>query len=1555
MILFHFCNVFKNSVNKISYIKNIYQKINNLTHRKDLKNIGGIEPLAKGMYLLRLPHPQSRVVIEEKNIQIDEETIKVYFVRDYIDKKKFDGEYGRLLYSKFKNREWIESNPTPEDDIENFKTQYIDSKSTKKSKERLPESMSGWINDFTLHLNNEIFESVEWVQYALNNNGNGMSDKQVLVFRLVIEEMVNSKEPQGYLLNSTNDYKIYSLEKNNVGVLYSRINIGDKEYIILHDGADLTKQNEHWTNSQEYLVKNQSNFSNDLSSITRNSFRSYPKWTITDDDLWFAIEKSAEVSNLSLTSEQKHFFEKFKFPYYINGQAGSGKSTMLYYLFSNVYYYKCMGFIKDDVIFITENEVLLENTKEYVHDLLTHNPEFSGLTQANIIDSKNNFNDFKNFLLNLLDEDDKVLFPEQKYLYFSRFKSLYESSNIPKSTLSKYSAEESWFAIITYIYGYDLKEKITHQSYTDKIPNASQSLSLEKFKGIEETVLPFYEKLLKEGYWDKLKIIRYIDENINLSVKEKYAVIVCDETQDFCRVELQFILKMSKYLEYKLLNSAQVPVVFAGDPNQTVNPTGFKQSEMTSLMYNEIKSISGVDYDPSNNLYNPVLNYRSTHAVVSLANYIQYYRMSKLHIEQKEPQEAKRPKTDNDRENNLFFDYESIEDNHELKKDLIEKLKYKIFIVPVDSDDKETYQKSSPLLIKMDDAELKTSVEAKGAEYKQVVLYGFGEHYLNTFDNLDTNTENDIFRRNYFFNKLYVAITRAQTELIIIDSKSSMELFWKKLVDKTNVSSKVWKESSNLKEDTILYNCDSVNNMLDSTPENAKDNAQKDMEQGRLQKNPSRLKVAADQFFKLDEETLGYECLAISESLKYNYMRAAKFYVKIENFDQASQSYFEGRFFQEVELIGNTINTIEQKIRVILSSFLHRDKLIADEIDILTKYSTNLNKTIKHLEWRAELLTEIILFSNKTEINEVKRSLVEFMKSIVESKDINLYREIANLSFSLGLYQDAVDAFEEHELFDERKEDYINSKLAVAKQNNNVEGQILFCAALLEFKDETSKKPLYKNILDLFNGNNLSFDNNEINGFVFRAIAITEGHNELILFTKKIEPLVETNLLGLIYLYQELLKVEELEKKKVVFILERLAKAYWKYYKNFQISEWINDLNKINLETSKLQDIAYKPFTLEELQLISSIPSLDTSNEIEHISEITIKNFRRFDNLSITNLGQFNLIVGDNNAGKTSLLEALVFTSNPNTLLKNLIFSYIARKNISRFKGDKIEYYSVDIDLLDEFLNQKAEDKRIILSIDNNRNNFQLIIKSSTFEKAQDKNRSELNTYTDKYLSFEVDNKEIAIINTTLFGKVINSNEAVSSQNIPYGKGFDKDLVEVYFDKIDKHRLLRDKFIVAMKIFIPNIDRIIVDTHNSELSIEEVGKDSSAPLHQFGDGANKLFRILVQITLQENKKLTIDEIDAGIHYTHFVEFWNVIILTAEQYNVQIFATTHNIECIKYFNSVLENKSTKIQDLSRIITVRTLSNNNVKAYTRIHDEFEYEITNDYELRAGGEPL
>ncbi|MBK6784815.1 MAG: hypothetical protein IPG79_14390 [Saprospiraceae bacterium] len=209
----------------------------------------------------------------------------------------------------------------------------------------------------------------------------------------------------------------------------------------------------------------------------------------------------------------------------------------------------------------------------------------------------------------------------------------------------------------------------------------------------------------------------------------------CDEAQDFGRIELQFIIGLSEYLNYDLTPLSNldqgIPVVFAGDAFQTVNPTGFRKAEVKDLFYTILNS------KLDNNQYKPIYNYRSSQAIVNLSNSIQFFRKEKLNISGN-PQKTKRYQETNDVYLDKFISIENIIENEDY---YLQQLMYKTFIIPVDRFSKEDFINDHIFLKNYIDSSFKntkedtnydlvrTAVEAKGVDYPQVVVYGFGDYF----------------------------------------------------------------------------------------------------------------------------------------------------------------------------------------------------------------------------------------------------------------------------------------------------------------------------------------------------------------------------------------------------------------------------------------------------------------------------------------------------------------------------------------------------------------------------------------------------------------------------------------------------------------------------------------------------------------------------------------------------------------------------------------------------------------------------------------------------------
>lgn len=330
--------------------------------------------------------------------------------------------------------------------------------------------------------------------------------------------------------------------------------------------------------------------------------------------------------------------------------------------------------------------------------------------------------------------------------------------------------------------------------------------------------------------------------------------------------------------------------------------------------------------------------------------------------------------------------------------------------------------------------------------------------------------------------------------------------------------------------------------------------------------------------------------------------------------------------------------------------------------------------------------------------------------------------------------------------------------------------------------------------------------------------------------------------------------------------------------------------------------------------------------ENKHIQYFKVENFKRFTSLELKDIGQFNLIVGDNNVGKTSVLEALLFDEDAATFAGRL--KYLLA-NIKKFTNLKESY-------LDFFINR------------NNPKWFDLTI--CRFIINPNDLYPELN-----YVRGQ---------SRLLWKKLANAAQDFQTNNNVYNINFPflpatptytHELTELYAKHIQEVRSRKLQFINDLKIIVPNIESIEVSSSTANenvLRIQQNDREDVMPLAMFGDGIIKLFRVLIEIIVNQGNRLMIDEIDAGLHYSRMKDFWRTILKSAQANKVQLFITTHNLECLTYFKEVLEEpEMQEFQALSRCFALKELPNREVKAYNYSFEDFENAIDTETEMRGG----
>ena len=280
------------------------------------------------------------------------------------------------------------------------------------------------------------------------------------------------------------------------------------------------------------------------------------------------------------------------------------------------------------------------------------------------------------------------------------------------------------------------------------------------------------------------------------------------------------------------------------------------------------------------------------------------------------------------------------------------------------------------------------------------------------------------------------------------------------------------------------------------------------------------------------------------------------------------------------------------------------------------------------------------------------------------------------------------------------------------------------------------------------------------------------------------------------------------------------------------------------------------------------------------INSLYIKNYKLFKEFHIDSLAQVNLIIGKNNVGKTSLLEAMMLFSEEQNIVRNIFNILRLRKLFPNAKLSSQHYLEILTTLFhkqtDTIFIGANEQKGYFISL----RHATLVIKHadetveeillSSFQQTFDENPHQFVSHTEPDNFF-----------AQLWGKIALSEK-------------EQYLIE------------------ALQIIDDNIERFafIEDTANTKKAIVKL-RDTKQPilLNTMGDGINHILRTLLALVHCENAYLFIDEFATGLHWSVQTALWKMIFQLARKLNIQIFATTHSLDTLCAFQEIAKNDDT----------------------------------------------
>ena len=354
------------------------------------------------------------------------------------------------------------------------------------------------------------------------------------------------------------------------------------------------------------------------------------------------------------------------------------------------------------------------------------------------------------------------------------------------------------------------------------------------------------------------------------------------------------------------------------------------------------------------------------------------------------------------------------------------------------------------------------------------------------------------------------------------------------------------------------------------------------------------------------------------------------------------------------------------------------------------------------------------------------------------------------------------------------------------------------------------------------------------------------------------------------------------------------------------------------------------------------------------LDSLQIRNFRILEDFLVPSLGRVNLIVGRNNSGKSTVLEAiriLAARGNPRTLLSVLTghnetafvaaeespvdedavanaFRYLFPERRFPDRDDfAIELGSRDSDMLKiEHLLYRMETvetkglggdlseqrhKRIVVRKDDlTRSAWDLLSEQTlriTYGVNPDYSRS---TFID------FDSGGLRLGRHPFRDAGMFSGTPCSL--VPTGLMPQDELSDLW-DRVST-TTFEDKVLEAMRLIEPRLRRLTfikagmkrrggltaipVESRIPVVTLE--GSDERIPLNSMGDGMLRVLQLVLAILPAQGGFLLIDEFENGLYHGVQEDVWKLVFHLATELNIQVFATTHSQDCIRSFARAAKN-------------------------------------------------
>jgi len=362
------------------------------------------------------------------------------------------------------------------------------------------------------------------------------------------------------------------------------------------------------------------------------------------------------------------------------------------------------------------------------------------------------------------------------------------------------------------------------------------------------------------------------------------------------------------------------------------------------------------------------------------------------------------------------------------------------------------------------------------------------------------------------------------------------------------------------------------------------------------------------------------------------------------------------------------------------------------------------------------------------------------------------------------------------------------------------------------------------------------------------------------------------------------------------------------------------------------------------------------------IDSLRVSGFKVLDDVKLPNLGRLNLFLGENNTGKSCLLEAVSLYAGRMPIAD--LLQVAAERSNERLQPWEIdglteEGTSVTHPIF-ELFHRKSNSPAKAIFIGKIRDSAPLLIECIPHKRVL--NEDGLSGYVPvPSEDISVDGAEMALvirrgdkkvglltrgrlrISGSANSEKIPNEDAQSVAFVPSG-GFSEEKAAAAWDALVQGPG-QELVLTWLRMLDPSIEDLvfIAGRRQSRLALLKIKGQRRIPLRSMGDGLTRLFHIAVAMASSSKGVLLIDEFENGLHWSVQKTLWTAIAKAASDYDLQVFATTHSRDCIEAFSEAAEHTGPEVARMYRLqriennVSAMELPLQNVAAAIREHEE------------------